>query len=115
MKRIPALYDTFDDLFFAPKGLIDITAAMPGEAAWFNQEGGIFTDALSTLFLIEKQVMDLDGDGVVDWNEAYGKLKQMTQQRFDVSKNRAAAGTPLTKAKGQTPAYYHLATWPKNE
>lgn len=95
--------ETVADLFFLANGKVDITAASPGEAAWFTQNGGIFSNSLYETLMIPRKDGDTNGDGKLDWDEAFRLLKRKTSENFAYGKQSAAAGTPLNVARSQTP------------
>jgi Caspase domain len=72
-------------LLLQHRGVVDITASCPGQAAWPNQVdgGGILTGAFAGL-LDRYNVYSLDKnkDGFVEWNEFYPVLEKRTQSGF---------------------------------
>jgi len=72
-------------LFLQHRGVVDITASCPGQAAWPNSRsvGGIFTDAFTALLdPYNLSVLDKNGDKFIEWNEFYPELEKRTQQGF---------------------------------
>ncbi len=85
-------------LFLKHKGMLDITAASPGEHAFVDSEGGFFTSAL--ISSIESE--DLNQDGFVSWAEVFALTKMQVQERFK------AAYHPSIEQATQTPHAYSL-------
>ncbi len=72
-------------LLLQHRGVVDITASCPGQAAFPNVTGvgGIFTDSFAGL-LDRFQLFRLDKnkDGFVNWNEFYSELENDAQSGF---------------------------------
>ena len=87
------------NLFLEHTGLLDITAASPGQFAIGNTDlGGYFTVALlSQGFTVEA---DTDRDGFLSWQETFEKTKAHTTELYE----KAAFGTEMVEQlveKGQ--------------
>src|SRR5207244_3647167 len=67
-RRVPAVWAGFNDLFFKSSGLVDITAATPGEFAWSQRDkGGFFSIAFAHALCLPKDSFDVDGDDPLTW------------------------------------------------
>ena len=98
------------DLFFRHGGLVDITAAGPGEWAWGNSAiGGYFTYALSESFA------PTSGD-FLSWEEVFEATRQKTKERFSEALLgtgtfgvlSSAARRRMKNQKTQTPTAHEL-------
>ena len=70
----------YANLFLEHKGFLNVAAAVEGEYALGNAEGGIFTRAFVGLMVF---VDKLDDDGFVSWEEVFEATKQMTHAYFE--------------------------------
>ena len=89
-------------LFLQHKGMLDITAASPGEYAWMDsKDGGFFTNAL-----IESMAFapDANKDGFISWTEVFERAQKLTQEVFV----ERTAHVPGRKQLTQTPVAYSL-------
>ena len=88
-------------LFLQHKGMLDITAASPGEYAFGDSkdEGGFFTSAL--ISSIESE--DLNQDGLVSWAEVFALTQILVQDRF-----KKVPLPPSIEQAAQTPHAYSL-------
>lgn len=69
-----------EDLFLKHSGLLDITAASPGQYAWGNNQiGGYFTAALIENFTTSS---DTNKDGFLSWGEVFFATRDETQKLF---------------------------------
>ena len=69
-----------EDLFLKHKGILNITAASPGQYAWGNNHiGGYFTTALIQSFTASS---DTNRDGFLSWKEAFTATRRDTQSIF---------------------------------
>jgi hypothetical protein len=77
--------DTFRDLFFRHLGVVDMTAAKPGQAAVGNGlDGGYFTTGIvDTLSGLPRAELDDDHSGIVTWPEAFAVIRGQTESTFD--------------------------------
>jgi hypothetical protein len=82
---VPPKWAVAGCLLLQHRGVVDITASCPGQAAFpnFTGVGGIFTDRFAAL-LDRFQLFRLDKnkDGFVDWNEFYPELEHDAQRGF---------------------------------
>jgi hypothetical protein len=121
-------WETFRDLFFLHRGVVDIQAATRGEFCWSNNLGGLFTGALTDLLCQPRTSFTSNGaDGFVSWKAFYAKLQQGTLDRFhQLQRNLEAGGAPRRKDaqgrsqdirdfRGQTPQALYLGEWPATE
>jgi hypothetical protein len=72
-------------LFLQHRGVVDITASCPGQAAWPNSlaVGGIFTETFVRLLdRFQFHSLDKNKDRFVEWNEFYPELEKQAQQGF---------------------------------
>ena len=75
-------------LFLQHRGVVDITASCPGQAAWpaawpESSGGGIFTGTFADLLDPHNlHSLDKNKDGFIEWNEFYPELEKRTQQDF---------------------------------
>ncbi len=72
-------------------GTVDITASTGRRPAFVDLEnnanedrlqGALFTNALVSMLYSEQKTLDLDNNGIVDWNEAFASLREGTRARF---------------------------------
>ncbi len=83
MRRVPAEWAAFKQLFFQHCGMVDITAAEEGTFAWINnRDGGFFTLCLTRLLCEPIGTLDKDGNGFVDWTEFSVRLTDDTEGLF---------------------------------
>ena len=113
-------YQGFYQLFYGAEGIVDILAAAPGQRAWFDNTGGMFTTALIEMLYLPQTKLDLNRDGQITWKEVFPILQSTTNEHFQILKRNArvpaaAASDPssILNFKTQVPAYYYLAEWPK--
>lgn len=66
------------DLFFRPRGLVDVTATSPGTVAL----AGLFTDAVSETIYRKHGEVDLNRDGVLGWDEFLAHVRQKTNAKY---------------------------------
>ena len=96
--------DRYRDLFFRPRGFVDVTAAARGQVAVGDGNlGGVFTKALTDLLtLTPRAALDVDRDGVVSWGETVDALTRGTKDVFTMLHPRGltVGGRPVG---GQTP------------
>ena len=97
----PAKWAGLACLFLEHEGVVDITAAAPGEAAWYsNVTGGLFSTVLTNLLC---QAVPTGKDGFLRWDEFADALKRRTEEYFNRSKVGAVAGELIKGARSQTP------------
>ncbi len=113
-------YLAFYELFFRADGLYDILAAAPGERAWFDQNGGMFTSAFVDIFYKPLNKLDKNQDGSTNWKEIFPTLQEYTQRRFLMLKEQTRLSPEdrqradsIFNFKSQTPTYYFLGQWPQ--
>ncbi len=96
------------DLFYKHGGMLNITAASPGEDAWSNNDiGGYFTKALSESITSDA---DKDGDRFVSWQEVFELAQFKTNERFsqtDFTGTKDRDGNSITQ-KRQIPFQFSL-------
>ncbi len=112
-RRVPAVWKGFEQLFFDSEGLVDFSAASPGEFAWFNAEGGFFSRALNRLFCEPITELDYTKDGVVTWKELFRRAKQDTKVAFDQAKQAASPESEIQQSLSQSPSWWYLADKPR--
>lgn len=92
------------DLFYRPRGVVDVTAAQRGQVAVGDTNlGGVFTYALTTLLTqTPREALDSDKDGRVAWSEALTALTAGSKAAFGLMYPRGLSvkGQRLT---GQSP------------
>ena len=91
-------------LFLQHGGILDITAASPGQEAWGSDAlGGLFTASLVESLNVES---DTDQDGFLSWTEVFEATHKKTQMLF----SNAAKITPniIKRQKTQEPAAHSL-------
>jgi hypothetical protein len=91
---------------------IDITAAKPGQYAWFDQNGGVFTRAFLQL-LYSKHGDFVDEENPWNtWNRAFDKLTELTRDEFRRLKETVpdsdSKAEVLRAAKSQEPYAWNL-------
>ena len=106
-------FSHWPELFLRPTGVVDITAAAPGELAWFTDAGGIFTNALTTTLTRSKESIDLNRDNVLTWAEVYQSLRRDTNEEMAMRKATMIGGHKMAQSRSQTAAYFFLEQWPQ--
>ena len=87
------------NLFLEHTGLLDITAATPGQYAWSDPRiGGYFTTALAKSCALDA---DKNQDNFLTWQEVFDAAKQETEKTFLATKFVGKSKRDLKK-KGQT-------------
>ena len=87
-------------LFLEHKGMLDITAASPGEEAWGDRKDGFFfTNALIASMA---SASDANEDGFISWTEAFEFAQKLTQAVFV----ERTSYVPGRKQLTQTPVVY---------
>jgi hypothetical protein len=88
------------ELFFRPKGLVDINGCRKGDMSMgqANWGGSFFTIGFLLLQNEDRAKLDANGNGVVEWSEFYPALRTMTE--------KVSRGT--TKKVTQTPDAFQL-------
>ena len=90
-----------EDLFLRHTGLLDITAAAPGERAWGNSEiGGYFTHSLSASLT---HATGKNSDSFLSWEKVFEATHQKTRERFSEAWSGGTLGafSPNDKRKMQ--------------
>jgi hypothetical protein len=84
-RRLAPDPDTFRDLFFRHLGVVDVTAAKPGQAAVGDGlAGGYFTTGImDALAGLSREELDADRSGIVTWPEALAVVTSQTEGTFD--------------------------------
>ena len=78
---INTLKKAYANLFLEHKGFLNLAAAVEGEFALGNSEGGIFTRAfVDVMEFVDK----LGDDGFVSWSEVFEETKKRTHFYFEV-------------------------------
>jgi hypothetical protein len=86
-------WETMRNLFFLPRGLVDINAVAEGEVAWCNaQLGGFFTFALTEALRKPFKQLDADGDGFLHWHEVVPDLQLGSQKVYRDLRERVLGG-----------------------
>jgi Caspase domain len=83
--RPPPKWAVAGCLLLQHRGVVDITASCPGQAAWPDSSGesGLFTSTFAGLLAPNNlHILDQNKDGFVEWNEFYPELAKRTQQAF---------------------------------
>ena len=98
------------NLFLQHTGLLDITAATPGQYAWSDPDiGGYFTNALARSCALEA---DKNQDNFLTWQEVFDAAKQETEKKFRgtdfVGKNKR--DLEKRDQTTQTPFDYYIPT-----
>ena len=75
------LKKAYANLFLEHKGFLNLTAAVEGEFALGDSEGGIFTRAFVDVMIF---VGKLGDDGFVSWSEVFEETKKRTHFYFEV-------------------------------
>lgn len=89
------------DLLLCDRGVVDITAARPGQRASARRDcGGNLTGALVMAVKAGRRGLDRNGDGQVTWREAFGYISRTVPQLY-----RSAT---LVGQKTQQPMAYSL-------
>jgi hypothetical protein len=112
VKDATELAPGFRELFFKPRGIVDINSALAGSLAWSDtQDGSIFTNTLADLLTRHAARPD------PTWMRFYAELKGQTQKDFAAWRDRQiqlAGGkslkvdTDLLAQKLQTPQAFYL-------
>ena len=103
-KVVPRKRRYTETLFLKHSGLLDLTAASPGQYAWGNNQiGGYFTAALIESFTASS---DTNKDGLLSWKEVYSATRRETQRLFSETTFQIID----VGQKTQTPK---VSSWPK--
>ncbi len=106
---INTLKKAYVNLFLEHKGFLDVTAAVEGEYALGNSEGGIFTRAFVDVMLY---VEGLGDDGFVSWREVFEKTQKKTGAYFKAFINSSEFPQSIKETldrvgqKNQRPKYF---------
>lgn len=74
----------YKNLFLEHKGYLNVAAAVEGEYALGNSNGGIFTRAFVDVMLYVER---LDHDGFVSWKEVFEETQKKTEAYFEAFMN----------------------------
>lgn len=89
------------NLFLQHEGILDITAAQPGNYAWSDRYiGGYFTYGLVQQSITKES--DTDGNGFLTWQEVFKTSEQKTDEIFRDAKAAGALSSPENLAKIRT-------------
>ncbi len=104
-------HEVISDLLFHSKGNVDITAASPGQTAWYgdHNEGGVFTNALMDVFQRDVASVDANKDGRASWVEAFPFIKSQANTNFLQLKASSPAWNQIHLAASQDPYNWKLA------
>lgn len=104
----------FYELFFRADGLVDVLAAAPGQRAWFDRSGGMFTSALVEVFYQRLDKLKEKGVQEISWRGIFPLVQRTTNEKFLDLKNRSlvpagaeADPNSIVRFNGQTPAFYN--------
>ena len=99
-----------ENLFLQHAGILDITAAHPGQYAWSNPYiGGFFTSGLFQS--ITDESADTDQDGFLTWQEMFKTTQQKTNEFFKETKEKGSglgANSEIHNQETQKPFSYSL-------
>jgi hypothetical protein len=96
-----ANWRAFYNLFYQTQGLVDMTAAHPGEIAF----APLFTSSLTEMLSLPSQQIRSDGrDGFVSWRDYYGRVYQKTTGMFNKIRNAAPPTDFIRRCLTQRPA-----------
>lgn len=107
-RNVPAKWKGFEALFFDTSGLVDITAARPGEFAWSTSEGGFFSRTFTRLLCEDFDNLDTDSDGTLTWKEFFGKVRAETDKLFDEVKANSSPNSKIRGSNAQLPTHHSL-------
>ena len=82
-------FRTYADLLLKPRGIVCATAASPGESAWGERAGGLFTRGLYDAMITPAAELDHDRNGTVAWVEYFDTARRLTQHSYRDYKRRA--------------------------
>jgi Caspase domain len=108
-RSVAAKWKAAHNLFFETHGMIDLTGASDGEFGWLGDEGGYFTDALTSVLCLDPKSIRGDGiDGFVNWESFFLRVRALTGDNFRKARNDAVLGEQITFATSQTPQLFSL-------
>jgi hypothetical protein len=108
-RRVPADWDSFKQLFFCTKGMVDIIAAEEKTFSWGSpSEGGMFTQAFTRLLCEPVTTCDANSDGTVTWAELYTRLYYDTNAIFVKARDESGKGEKIRQFADQKPRAYYL-------
>jgi hypothetical protein len=81
-------FRTYADLLLKPRGIVCATAASPGESAWGERAGGLFTRSLYDAMITPAAELDHDRNGAIAWAEYFDAARRLTQQSYRGYKRR---------------------------
>lgn len=105
-------------LFLKARGTVDITAATfnpragDDESAWTGPDGGFFTDSLHFALFhpeISFRGLDLNGDDLVTWNEAFSITRFITDEYYKSYMGENLQDQDLQAQTNQRPWAFSLA------
>lgn len=114
MRRKPAKWKVFHNLFYENVGLVDITAAETGTEGWFSSgDGGLLTKCFTNFLCEPPQKIRADGEtGDVTWADFFARVRQSTTELFEKYQDGAADDDEIKNAKAQRPIAFSLGGWP---
>lgn len=77
----------YSNLFLEHKGFLNVTAAVEGDYAFGDSEGGIFTHAFIDALLGVYGSPDLNDDGFLSWSEVFEETRKRTHSYFEMLMN----------------------------
>jgi Caspase domain len=91
---LPPYKKAIDNLLLQHRGVVDINASGPNQAAFYRPDlGGLFTNAFRDLFHPKNPgACDRNKDGFIDWNEAVDDLRAGMRVSFGDFKRGVVAG-----------------------